>query len=57
MADTKANPTKPTLEELTIEIGKFNSLLQDPHPGLMSWHMWLEERATRTKEMLEQLGY
>ena len=54
MADNKA---KPTLEELTEEIRKFNALLQDPHLGLMSWHMWLEERARRTKEMLEALGY
>ena len=31
MAETKA---KPTFEELTEEIRKFNSLLQDPQPGL-----------------------
>ncbi len=54
MAETKA---KPTLEELTEEIRKFNSLLQDPHPGLFSWHDWLQERCTRTKKMLEELGY
>ena len=53
MAETKA---KPTLEELTEEIRKFNSLLQDPHPGLFSWHDWLQERCTRTKKMLEELG-
>ncbi len=54
MADSKA---KPTLEELTEEIRKFNALLQDPQPGLLSWHGWLEERAKRTKAMLEALGY
>jgi len=48
---------KPTLEEFTEEIRKFNSLLQDPHPGLMTWHMWFEERAARTKQMLIELGY
>lgn len=54
MAETKA---KPTLEELTEEIRKFNSLLLDPQPGLMTWHMFLQERCERTKKMLEELGY
>ncbi len=48
---------KPTLEELTEEIRKFNALQQDPQVGLLSWHDWFEERAKRTRAMLEALGY
>jgi hypothetical protein len=52
---TAATKTKPTLEELAEEIRKFNSLMQDPHPGLSTWHGFLSERCKRTKEILDAI--
>lgn len=54
MAETIA---KPTLEEFAEEARKLHSLFSDPQPGLMSWHMWREERMQRMADMLRALGY
>ena len=34
----------PLLEKLKVQVGLLNSLLCDPHPGLMSWNMAVGER-------------
>lgn len=36
--------TKPTFDELKDCVAKLHSLLQDPQPGLMTWHEFVNER-------------
>ena len=47
----------PTFGELTEEVRKLNALLQDPQPGLFTWHEFLKEQSTRVKNLLFRLGY
>ena len=55
--DTEVVEYRVTVDEVAEEVGKLNSLLQDPQPGLSTWHDFFRERASRVLGMLAGLGF
>lgn len=44
------------LDELQREVEKLSSLLNDRQPGTMTWNMFLSERLTNIKKLIEKAG-
>ena len=49
-----ARSDDPLFNELTEEVSKLNSLLQDPQPGLFSWNDFVHIRCVNIKKILDQ---
>ena len=44
-------------ENLKDTVEKLHRLLQDPHPGLMTWNEFVHARFKELATMLKEMGY
>ena len=41
------------IEELKVEVNKLKNLLDDPHPGLLTWNQFVRDRLIAISKFVE----